>query len=88
MIGTGSRRPSHSVKPANSTLFWPSTVRASTLATVAAPFCVSSETVSEITPDNARHVIHRLEELQPLEQRGLAEAQARYKAAFDRSVLE
>jgi Integrase core domain/Integrase zinc binding domain/Chromo (CHRromatin Organisation MOdifier) domain len=49
----------------------------------------SSETVSESTPENARlHFLHRLKELQPLAQRRLAEAQTRYKAAFDRSVRE
>jgi hypothetical protein len=48
-----------------------------------------SETVSDITPENARlHFLRRLKELQPLAQRHLAEAQARYKAAFDPSVLE
>jgi hypothetical protein len=49
----------------------------------------SSETFSESTPENVRlHFLHRLKELQPLAQRRLAEAQARYKAALDRSVRE
>jgi Chromo (CHRromatin Organisation MOdifier) domain len=49
----------------------------------------SSETVSESKPENASlHFLHRLKELQPLAQRRLAEAQARYKAAFDRSVRD
>jgi hypothetical protein len=49
----------------------------------------SSETVSEITPENARlHFLRRLKELHPLSQLRLAEAQDRYKTASDRSVRE
>jgi hypothetical protein len=41
------------------------------------------------TPENARvRFLQRLKELHPLAQRRLAEAQARYKAGFDRSVRE
>ena len=41
------------------------------------------------TPENSRvRFLQRLKELHPLAQRRLAEAQARYKAGFDRSVRE